>query len=155
MWRSGVRPSVCLSISPVDRQHQRRAPGLLLSLGACRRYRSTPATSAAFWRSTDSCSADARPVAAGSIMLTAEVGGSSQTCLMSGYWLLADMKRYSSGFAINTVAYADIMKLYLSYFYHRCIVFSSIRSTYQQQRSVNACNAPFTPPDPTLQNSFV
>ena len=40
---SSVRPSVC----PVDRQQQRRPAGLLLSSGACSRYRSVAAAAAA------------------------------------------------------------------------------------------------------------
>ena len=38
-----VRPSVRLSVCPVDRQQQRRLAGLLLRSGAASRYRSTAA----------------------------------------------------------------------------------------------------------------
>jgi len=63
-------PSVCLSVCPVDREHQRRAAGLLLSAGACSRYRPIALT-----RRTRSA------VNAGSVMLRAEGRGSTQICL--------------------------------------------------------------------------
>ena len=44
MKRSGVRPSVCLSVCPVDGHQQRCADGLLLSSGACSRHRSMAGT---------------------------------------------------------------------------------------------------------------
>ena len=66
--RVPVRRSVC----PVDRQQQRRAAGLLLSSGACSRYRSIAAS--------------ARAAAAGSVMLRAEVRGSTPTCLLTYYY---------------------------------------------------------------------
>jgi len=67
-------PSVSLS---VDRQQQRRASGLLLSAGACSRYRSTATASTQCTRSAAN---------AGSVMLRAEGrGGSTLTCLQRSY----------------------------------------------------------------------
>ena len=48
--RVSVRPSVRPSVCPVDRQQQRRAAGLLLSAGACSRYRSMAGTRSAAMR---------------------------------------------------------------------------------------------------------
>jgi len=62
------RPSVCY----VDRQQQRRAAGLLLSAGACSRYRSITGT----WRKRLAANA-------GSVVLRAEGRGSTKTCCMT------------------------------------------------------------------------
>jgi len=55
LQRSGIRPSVCLSVCPVDRQQQRRTAGLLLSVAAGSRYRLT-AAGAAYRLSIGICS---------------------------------------------------------------------------------------------------
>ena len=76
--RVSVRPSVRPSVCPVDRQHQQRAAGLLLSAGARGIYRSKLVRGARAQQ----------PANAGSVMLrvTVEGRGSTQACcFFSGY----------------------------------------------------------------------
>ena len=80
MKRSRVRLSVC----PIDRQQQRRAAGLLLS--ARGRDISIDCCTARLQAAagTTCCRCRRSAANAGSATLTADVGGSTQTCLM---WL--------------------------------------------------------------------
>jgi len=78
MKRSRVRLSVC----PIDRQQQRRAAGLLLS--ARGRDISIDCCTARLQAAagTTCCRCRRSAANAGSATLTADVGGSTQTCLM-------------------------------------------------------------------------
>jgi len=66
------RPSVRLSVCPVDCQQQQRPAVLLLSADVCSRYQST-AAGVAIWRRRSAAKA-------GSVMLRADGGDSTQTC---------------------------------------------------------------------------
>jgi len=72
---NGRMSCLCPSVCHVDRQQQRHAAGLLLSSSAGSRCRSTVAGYRSMY-------AGARAVAAGSVMLRAEVRGSTQTRCM-------------------------------------------------------------------------